>query len=148
MVDNDDFFYKVILLFLFVLLQEDLIDVMPAVEEANSISEELDKRVKFEIILIRFVFLCEIVLEFLYIEKHGQFFIVEELNLISMFHLLSPHMLGKMQGTTKAKVEVMLLCSCFMPSIDPYPEPWTRKYNIYQNQILDFDKKILSLSTI
>jgi len=51
------------------LLQEDLIDVMPAVEEANSISEELDKRVKFEIILI------------------------------------SPHMLGKMQGTTKAKVE-------------------------------------------
>lgn len=34
------------------LLQEDLIDVMPAVEEANSISEELDKRVKFEIILI------------------------------------------------------------------------------------------------
>ena len=26
------------------LLQEDLIDVMPAVEEANSISEELDKR--------------------------------------------------------------------------------------------------------
>ena len=49
------------------LLQEDLIDVMPAVEEANSISEELDKRVKFEIILI------------------------------------SPHMLGKMQGT-KAEV--------------------------------------------
>jgi len=45
------------------LLQEDLIDVMPAVEEANSISEELDKRVKFEIILI------------------------------------SPHMLGKLQGT-------------------------------------------------
>ena len=37
------------------LLQEDLIDVMPAVEEANSISEELDKRVKFEIILIRLV---------------------------------------------------------------------------------------------
>ena len=51
------------------LLQEDLIDVMPAVEEANSISEELDKRVKFEIILI------------------------------------SPHMLGKMQGT---KAEVSL----------------------------------------
>ena len=44
---------------------------MPAVEEANSISEELDKRVKFEIILI------------------------------------SPHMLGKMQGTKGgAKVEV------------------------------------------
>ena len=34
------------------LLHEDLIEVMPAVEEANSISEELDKRVKFEIILI------------------------------------------------------------------------------------------------
>ncbi len=34
------------------LLQEDLCDVMPAVEEANSISEELDKRVKFEIVLI------------------------------------------------------------------------------------------------
>ena len=96
--------------------------MMPAVEEANSISEELDKRVKFEIILIRFVFLCEIVLEVLYIEK--QFFIA--VNLISMFHLLSPHMLGKMQGTTKAKVEVML----FMPSLDPYPEPGTRKYNI------------------
>ena len=50
------------------LLQEDLIDVMPAVEEANSISEELDKKVKFEIILI------------------------------------SPHMLGKMQGSAKADV--------------------------------------------
>ena len=36
----------------FALLQEDLVEVMPAVEEANSISEELDKRVKFEIILI------------------------------------------------------------------------------------------------
>ena len=104
--------------------------MMPAVEEANSISEELDKRVKFEIILIRFVFLCEIVLEFLYIEIHGNFFIVEEVNLILKFHLLSPHMLGKMQGTTKAKVEVMLLCSYFKPSLDPYPEPWTRKYNI------------------
>ena len=98
---------------------------MPAVEEANSISEELDKRVKFEIILIRLVFLCQIVLEFLNIEK--QFFIA--VNLISMFHLLSPHMLGKMQGTTKAKVEVMLLCTCLKP-LDPYPEPWTRKYNI------------------
>ena len=41
-------------------MQEDLIDVMPAVEEANSISEELDKRVKFEIILIRFVPLQDI----------------------------------------------------------------------------------------
>ena len=66
-------FYKIILLFLFALFQEDLIDVMPAVEEANSISEELDKRVKFEIILIRFVFLCEIVLEFLYIENMVNF---------------------------------------------------------------------------
>ena len=34
------------------MLHEDLIEVMPAVEEANSISEELDKRVKFEIILV------------------------------------------------------------------------------------------------
>ena len=101
--------------------------MMPAVEEANSISEELDKRVKFEIILIRFVLVCEIVLVQ---RKHGQFFIVEEVNLISTFYLLSPHMLGKMQGTTKAKVEVMLLCSCFKPSLDPYPEPWTRNYII------------------
>ncbi len=34
------------------MLHEDLIEVMPAVEEANSISEELDKKVKFEIMLI------------------------------------------------------------------------------------------------
>ncbi|XP_076031819.1 kinesin-like protein KIF28 [Oratosquilla oratoria] len=34
------------------LLQEELLEVMPAVEEANSISEELDKRVKFEIMLV------------------------------------------------------------------------------------------------
>uniref|UniRef100_A0A2P2I1T5 Kinesin-like protein 6 n=1 Tax=Hirondellea gigas TaxID=1518452 RepID=A0A2P2I1T5_9CRUS len=33
-------------------LQEELLEVMPAVEEANSISEELDKRVKFEILLV------------------------------------------------------------------------------------------------
>ncbi|TRY68620.1 hypothetical protein TCAL_12159 [Tigriopus californicus] len=33
-------------------LPEQLIECMPAVEEANSISEELDKRVKFEIMLI------------------------------------------------------------------------------------------------
>ncbi len=33
-------------------LHDDLIEVMPAVEEGNSISEELDKCVKFEIILI------------------------------------------------------------------------------------------------
>ena len=55
------------------LLQEDLIDVMPAVEEANSISEELDKKVKFEIILI------------------------------------SPHMLGKMQGPAKADVRTIMI---------------------------------------
>ena len=54
-------------------LQEDLIDVMPAVEEANSISEELDKRVKFEIILI------------------------------------SPQMIGKMQGTKGSKAEVKII---------------------------------------
>ena len=33
-------------------LQEELLEVMPTVEEANSISEELDKRVKFEIMLV------------------------------------------------------------------------------------------------
>lgn len=33
-------------------LQGELLEVMPAVEEANSISEELDKRVKFEIMLV------------------------------------------------------------------------------------------------
>ena len=33
-------------------LQDELLEVMPAVEEANSISEELDKRVKFEIMLV------------------------------------------------------------------------------------------------
>ena len=64
------------------------------------------------------------------VHRKTKIFIVEEVNLNSIVHLLSPHMLGKMQGTTKAKVEVMLLCSCFKPSLDPYPEPWTRKYNI------------------
>ncbi len=34
------------------LLQEDILDTMPAIEEANSISEELDKKVKFELMLI------------------------------------------------------------------------------------------------
>ncbi|XP_071941853.1 kinesin-like protein KIF28P [Antedon mediterranea] len=34
------------------LLQEDLVDLIPAVEEANTISEELDKKVKFEIVVI------------------------------------------------------------------------------------------------
>ncbi|KAK4299096.1 hypothetical protein Pmani_028601 [Petrolisthes manimaculis] len=33
-------------------IQEDLLEVMPAVEEANSLSAELDKRVKFEIIMV------------------------------------------------------------------------------------------------
>ncbi|XP_018021653.1 kinesin-like protein KIF28P isoform X2 [Hyalella azteca] len=33
-------------------LQDELLQVMPMVEEANSISEELDKRVKFEIMLV------------------------------------------------------------------------------------------------
>ena len=64
------------------LLQEDLIDVMPAVEEANSISEELDKKVKFEIILI------------------------------------SPHMLGKMQGPAKADVKTIF--KYMTTSIVPY----------------------------
>ena len=34
------------------LIQEDLIEMLPAVEEANSISEELDKKKKFEVILV------------------------------------------------------------------------------------------------
>ncbi|XP_067130664.1 kinesin-like protein KIF28 isoform X2 [Centruroides vittatus] len=34
------------------LLNKDLLEVLPGVEEANAISEELDKRVKFEILLI------------------------------------------------------------------------------------------------
>lgn len=33
-------------------LQQDLIEVMPMVEEANSISEALDKMVKFELVLV------------------------------------------------------------------------------------------------
>jgi len=33
------------------LLQDDILEVLPAVEEANSISEELDKKVKFELVL-------------------------------------------------------------------------------------------------
>lgn len=32
--------------------QDELLEVMPAVEEANSISEELDKKVKFEIVVV------------------------------------------------------------------------------------------------
>ena len=34
------------------LLQEDLMDMRPAVEEANSISEELDKKKQFEMMLV------------------------------------------------------------------------------------------------
>jgi len=34
------------------LLQEDLIEMLPAVQEANSISEELDRKRKFEVILV------------------------------------------------------------------------------------------------
>lgn len=34
------------------LLQEDLIHMLPMVNEANAMSEELDKKVKFEIALI------------------------------------------------------------------------------------------------
>ena len=33
-------------------MQAELLDVLPAVEEANSISEEMDKKVKFEIMLV------------------------------------------------------------------------------------------------
>ncbi|XP_052091437.1 kinesin-like protein KIF28 [Mytilus californianus] len=35
-----------------VLLQEDLLEMLPAVEEANAISEELDKKRKFEIMIV------------------------------------------------------------------------------------------------
>ena len=34
------------------MIQDDLLEVMGAVEEANSISGELDKRVKFELMLV------------------------------------------------------------------------------------------------
>ncbi|XP_022241347.1 kinesin-like protein KIF28P [Limulus polyphemus] len=34
------------------ILNKDLLEVLPGIEEANSISEELDKRVKFEIMLV------------------------------------------------------------------------------------------------
>ena len=34
------------------LLDEDLVDMVPAVEEANSISEELDKKKKFELVIV------------------------------------------------------------------------------------------------
>ena len=34
------------------LLQEDLVDMVPAVEEANAISEELDKKKKFELVIV------------------------------------------------------------------------------------------------
>ena len=34
------------------LIQEDLIEILPAVEEANSISEQLDKKKQFEVVLV------------------------------------------------------------------------------------------------
>ncbi|ESO96408.1 hypothetical protein LOTGIDRAFT_115884, partial [Lottia gigantea] len=34
------------------LLKEDIVEMMPAVEEANSISEELDKKMKFELMVV------------------------------------------------------------------------------------------------
>ena len=34
------------------LLQEDLVDILPAIEEANSISEDLDEKKKFELMLV------------------------------------------------------------------------------------------------
>lgn len=34
------------------LLNKDLLEVLPGVEEANAISEELDKKTKFEIMLL------------------------------------------------------------------------------------------------
>ncbi len=34
------------------LIQEDLVEMMPAIEEANSISEDLDEKKKFELMLV------------------------------------------------------------------------------------------------
>lgn len=34
------------------LLQEDVVDLMPAIENANSISEDLDKKMKFELMVV------------------------------------------------------------------------------------------------
>lgn len=34
------------------LLQEDMLEIMPAVEEANAISQELDKKMKFESMIV------------------------------------------------------------------------------------------------
>ena len=34
------------------LLQEDIMELMPAVEQANSISEDLDKKMKFELMVV------------------------------------------------------------------------------------------------
>ena len=34
------------------LLQEDLMDILPAVNEANAISEELGKNVAFEVVIL------------------------------------------------------------------------------------------------
>ena len=50
----------------------------------------------------------EFLSEFYYFSPH-MFGKVQELDFLSEFDLFSPHMLGKMQGTTKAKVEVIIL---------------------------------------
>lgn len=34
------------------LLKEDVMEILPAIEEANSISEEMDKKVVFEAIIV------------------------------------------------------------------------------------------------
>ena len=44
--------YKILYIIEDVLLQEDLLEMLPAVEEANSISEELDKKRKFDIMIV------------------------------------------------------------------------------------------------
>lgn len=34
------------------LLKDDMLELIPAIEEANSISEELDKKMKFELMVV------------------------------------------------------------------------------------------------
>ena len=34
------------------MLQEDIVELMPAIENANSISEDLDKKMKFELMVV------------------------------------------------------------------------------------------------
>ena len=45
-------FYKFFLFAEDALLQEDMLEIMPAVEEANAISQELDKKMKFESMIV------------------------------------------------------------------------------------------------